>query len=109
MDDEIRDEEVTEENETENETENEENREEETKDEIRDEDYREDDMLEMLRGIRDELDNLKAQNAALKESIAAFVDNGAVIRESDDSSDTDDFADDYIEIEDMDLSLDERR
>jgi hypothetical protein len=104
MDDEIRDEETVEEKENNNDE-----REEETKDEIRDEDYREDDMIEILRGIRDELDNLKAQNAALKESIAAFVDNGAVIRESDDSSDTDDFADDFVQIEDMDLSLDERR
>ena len=89
--------------------ENDDVREEETKDEIRDEDYREDDMIEMLRTIRDEIDNLKQQNEVLKESISAFVDNGAVIRESEDSSDTDDFADDFIEIEDMNLSLDERR
>ena len=104
MDDENRDEEIREE-----ETSDEGTREEETTDEIRDEDYREDDMIEILRGIRNELDNLKVQNVALKESIAAFVDNGAVIHENDDSSDTDDFADDFVQIEDMDLSLDERR
>lgn len=84
-------------------------REEETKDEIRDEDYREDDMIEMLRGIREELTALQEQNAALKNAIAQFVDNGAVIHENDDISDTDDFSDEFVEIEDMDLSLDERR
>ena len=105
MADEIRDEETTEENENNNDD----TREEETVDEIRDEDYREDDMIEMLRGIREELTALQEQNAALKNAIAQFVDNGAVIHENDDISDTDDFSDEFVEIEDMDLSLDERR
>jgi hypothetical protein len=103
MDEEIRDEEIRDE-----ENDNDE-REEETEDEIRDEDYREDDMIEMLKSIREELNILKEQNVSLKTAIAQFVDNGAVIRETDDISDTDDFADDFVEIEDMNLSLDERR
>ena len=101
MDDEIRNEETTENNDD--------TREEETKDEIRDEDYREDDMLEMMRDFKDELSEIRDALANVKSAISAFVDNGAIIRESDDSNDVDDFADDFVEIEDMDLSLDERR
>ena len=87
------------------EEENDDNREDETKDEIRGEDYREDDMIEMLRGMKEELQKLHEENVSIKEAIAAFVDNGAIIRETDDISDTDDFADDFVEIEDMDLSI----
>ncbi len=101
MDDEIRDEETTENNDD--------TREEETKDEIRDEDYCEDDMLEMMRDFKGELSEIRDALANVKSAISAFVDNGAIIRESDDSNDVDDFADDFVEIEDMDLSLDERR
>ena len=84
---------------------NKDNREEETKAEIRDEDYREDDMIEMLRGMKDELQKLHEENVGIKEAIAAFIDNGAIIRETDDASDIDDFADDFIDIENMDLSV----
>jgi len=104
MPDEIRDEETVEEKE--NDTDE---REEETKDEIRDEDYREDDMIEMLRTMKEEMTSLQEQVVSLKTAISQFVDNGAVIRETDDISDTDDFADDYVAIEDMNLSVDERR
>lgn len=80
-------------------------REEETKDEIRDEDYREDDIIEMLRSMKEEFNSLKTDINSVKQSISAFVDNGAVIREDEDISDTDDFADDFVEIEDLDLSV----
>lgn len=100
MPDEIKDEEIKE---------NSYEREEETKDEIRDEDYREDDILEMLREFKEELGDIRDGLANVKTAISAFVDNGAVIRESDDSDDVDDFADDFVAIEDMNLSLDERR
>lgn len=100
MSDEIKDEEIQE---------NSDEREEETKDEIRDEDYREDDILEMLREFKQELGDIRGGLENVKTAISAFVDNGAVIRESDDSDDVDDFADDFVAIEDMNLSLDERR
>ena len=80
-------------------------REEETKDEIRDEDYRENDMLEMLRELKEDFVSLRTDIDSVKQSISAFVDNGAVIREDEDISDTDDFADDFTEIEDMNLSV----
>lgn len=80
-------------------------REEETKDEIRDEDYRENDMLEMLRTLKAEFESLRNDINGVKQGISEFVDNGAVIREDEDISDTDDFADDFTEIEDMDLSI----
>lgn len=78
---------------------------EETKDEIRDEDYRENDILEMLRALKAEFESLRNDINGVKQGISEFVDNGAVIREDEDISDTDDFADDFVEIEDMDLSV----
>lgn len=80
-------------------------REEETENEIRDEDYREDDIIEMLRELKENFISLRNDIDSVKESVSAFVDNGAVIREDEDISDTDDFADDFVEIEDMDLSV----
>ena len=84
---------------------NDDEREEETKYEIRDEDYREDDIIEMLRELKENFVSLRTDIDSVKQSISAFVDNGAVIREDEDISDTDDFADDFVEIEDMDLSI----
>lgn len=84
---------------------NDDEREEETKDEIRDEDYREDDIIEMLRSMKEEFNTLKTDINSVKQSISAFVDNGAVIREDEDINDTDDFADDFVSIEDLDLSV----
>lgn len=101
MDDETRDEETTENNDD--------THEEETKDETMGEGYHDDIVLEMMRDFKDELSEIRDELSNAKSAIAAFVDNGAIIRESDDSNDVDDFADDFVEIEDMDLSLDERR
>lgn len=80
-------------------------REDETKDEIRDEDYREDDIIEMLREMKAEFAEIKTEMGSMREAFGTFVDNGATIRETEDASDTDDFADDFVPIEEMDLSI----
>ena len=88
--------------------ENDDNREEETKDEIRDEDYANDDEIESDRSMEKKLDKIEAMLSTIKDTLSIFVDSGAIIRENvnDETSVTDDdFAEDFVEIEDLDLSL----
>lgn len=88
--------------------ENDDNREEETKDEIRDEDYANDDEIESDRSMEKKLDKIEAMLSTIKDTLSIFVDSGAIIRENvnDETSATeDDFAEDFVEIDDLDLSL----
>lgn len=92
---------------TEDVNENEDNREEETKDEIRDEDYVNDDEIEMDRRIEDILDRIEGKLNAVSDTLAMFVDSGAIIRENTvDEITDDDFAEDFVDIGDLDFSID---
>lgn len=86
-----------------------ENREEETTDEIRDEVYVNDDEIEMLRKIEDRMDGFESKLSSIFDTISMFVDSGMVIREANplDSDITeDDFASDFMSIDDLDFSID---
>lgn len=99
---------LEEENQEENQEETEEasdNREEETSDEIRDEDYREDDMIEMLRSIEDKIGEFTKRFDAIEDTISLFVQSGATIREDFDEETRDDFEEDFVSIDDLDLTL----
>ena len=85
--------------------ENEDYREEETKDEIRDEDYREDDTIEMLRELKEEIKSLNKRFDGVEDTMSMFVQSGATIREDVDETFEDDYKDDFVEIEDLDLSI----
>jgi len=84
------------------------NREEETKDEIRDEDYANDDEIEMDRSMEKRLDGIEAKLDSIFDTISMFVDSGAVIREPipNDEITDDDFAEDFLTIDELDFSLD---
>ena len=85
--------------------ENEPEREEETKDEIRDEVYVNDDEIEMLSAIEKKL---TAFEEKLESAISMFVDSGAIIQDSVDNiseQEKEDYAEDFINIDEMDLSL----
>ena len=100
--DEEKNEEVKEESTEEN---SEDIREEETRDEIRDEVYVNDDEVEMLRSIEKRFSTLEEK---LDNAISMFVDSGAIIQDSiDDVSEQErsNYEDDFINIDDMDLSL----
>lgn len=100
--DEEKNEEVKEESTEEN---SEDTREEETRDEIRDEVYVNDDEVEMLRSIEKRFSALEEK---LDNAISMFVDSGAIIQDSiDDVSEQErsNYEDDFINIDDMDLSL----
>lgn len=90
--------------------ETEDNREEETRDEIRDEDYANDDEIEMDRKIEDRLDAIEAKIGSIFDTVSMFVDSGMVIREANpfDSNITEgeDFAQDFMSIDDLDFSID---
>lgn len=93
--------------------ETEDTREEETKDEIRDEDYVNDDEIEMDRSIEKRLDSFEEKIMgkldSIYDSISLFVDSGAVIREAnpnDIAEAEDDFADEFLTIDDLDFSID---
>ena len=86
-------------------------REEETRDEIRDEDYVNDDEIEMDRSIEEKLDKVLGKLDSMYDTIAMFVDSGMVIREanpleSNDITEGDDFASDFMSIDDLDFSID---
>lgn len=101
MDDEVKKDDVA------NEEENDDTREEETVDEIRDEDYANDDEIEMDRSLEDKLDKVLGKLDSLYDTIAMFVDSGAVIREANPNDVTeDDFAEDFVPIDELDFSLD---
>lgn len=89
---------------------NEDEREEETVDEIRDEDYANDDEIEMSRAIEDKLDKVMGKLDSIFDTISMFVDSGAVIREANPNDviteTDDDFAEDFMTIEELDWSLD---
>lgn len=82
------------------------NREEETSDEIRDEVYSNDDEIEMLRSIEKRFNVLEEK---IDNMISMYVDSGAIVQDSveDDISEQerDNYDDDFINIDDMDLSL----
>ena len=87
------------------------NREEETRDEIRDNNYSNDDEIEMDRKIEDRLSAIESKMNSIFDTVSMFVDSGMVIREANplDSSNTefeDDFASDFMSIDDLDFSLD---
>ena len=97
-----RNDEIQEENSEEN---SEDNREEETRDEIRDNDYVNDDEIEMLRSIEKRFNTLEEK---IDNMISMYVDSGAIIQETiDDVSEQerDSYEDDFINIDEMDLSL----
>ena len=89
----------------------EDNREEETRDEIRDEYYVNDDEIEMDRSIEEKLDKVLDKLDSMYDTISMFVDSGMVIREanpleSNDITEGDDFAADFMTIDDLDFTLD---
>lgn len=101
----VEQEETETENETENETESEDMREEETKDEIRDEVYVNDDEIEMLRSIESRFTALEDK---LDNVLSMMVDSGAIIQDSIETiseEEKEDYNDDFINIDEMDLSL----
>lgn len=84
------------------------NREDETVDEIRDEVYVNDDEIEMLRSIEKKFETLEQK---IDNMISMFVDSGAIIQDSGDDISEDereDFDDDFINIDSMDLALDRK-
>lgn len=106
--DEERNEEVQEEtNENVSEESNDE-REEETKDEIRNGIYVNDDEIEMLKSIDNKFNMLEEK---LDNIISMFVDSGAIVQEGineiseQEKEDYEDYEDDFINIDEMDLSL----
>ena len=84
-------------------------REEETKDEIRDEDYMQDDTIEMLRGLKEEINELRSSMNSMKDSMAIFIENGGTVREIDEEeTEIDNPYEKWVAIEDMDFSLNKR-
>ena len=81
------------------------NREEETSDEIRDNDYVNDDEVEMLRTIEERFQGLDAKLDKISDAISLFVQNGATITDISDDEEEEDYKDDFIGIDDLDLSL----
>ncbi len=101
----VEQEEIESENEAENETESEDVREEETEDEIRNEVYVNDDEVEMLRSIEERFTALEDK---LDNVLSMMVDSGAIIQDSVDTiseEEKKDYNDDFINIDEMDLSL----
>ena len=98
-------EENQEENKEENKEENQDEREEETSDEIRDEDYRENDMIEMLRNLESKIDSFMMRFDSIEDTLSMFVQSGATIREDFDEETRDEFEDDFVSIDELDLSL----
>ena len=100
----MEDEEVREEQTEEQSEETEDNREEETKDEIRDEVYSNDDEIEMLRSIEKRFDALEEK---LDNAISMMVDSGAMVQDviDDSESDAEDYEEDFINIDELDLAL----
>ena len=101
----------TEEPEVETEESSEGEREEETRDEIRDEDYVNDDEIEMDRAIEDKLDKVLGKLDSMYDTISMFVDSGMVIREANPLDgageiNEDDFASDFMSIDELDFSID---
>ena len=81
------------------------NREEETRDEIRDNDYVNDDEVEMLRTIEERFKGLDVKLDKISDAISLFVQNGATITDVSDDEEEEDYKDDFIGIDDLDLSL----
>lgn len=83
----------------------EENREEETSGEIRNDVYVNDDEIEMLRSMEKRFNVLEEK---MDNMISMFVDSGSIIQDSfEDVSEQErkSYEDDFINIDDMDLSL----
>lgn len=77
-------------------------REEETSEEIRDETYVNDDEIEMLRSIEKRFNVLEEK---LDNTISMFVDSGAIIQERIDDKTSDEYEEDFVSIDDLNLTL----
>lgn len=96
------DEEKNEEYTEENQEDNSDVREEETSEEIRDETYVNDDEIEMLRSIEKRFNVLEEK---LDNTISMFVDSGAIIQERIDDKTSDEYEEDFVSIDDLNLTL----
>lgn len=103
-DDEIKDDEIKDD---ENVTENDEaNEDAVTTEEDKRNDYAHDDIIEMLRKIEDMVSSFDARFDKVEDALSMFVENGAIIRESDEANipDNSDFSD-FVDIDNLDLTL----
>lgn len=68
--------------------------------------YAHDDIIEMLRKIEEKVSRFDTRFDKVEDSIAMFVENGAIIRESDETNipDNSDFSD-FVDIDNLDLTL----
>lgn len=68
--------------------------------------YAHDDIIEMLRKIEDMVSAFDARFDKVEDAMAMFVENGAIIRESDEVNipDNSDFSD-FVDIDNLDLTL----
>ena len=97
--DEEKNEEIKEENQEDN---SDDVREEETSEEIRDETYVNDDEIEMLNSIEKRFNILEEK---LDNAISMFVDSGAIIQERIDDKTSDELDEDFVSIDDLNLTL----
>lgn len=69
-------------------------------------DYAHDDIIEMLRKIEDAISSFETRFDTIEDAISMFVENGAVIRESnDDENDSNSDYSDFLDIDNLDLTL----
>ena len=68
--------------------------------------YAHDDIIEMLRKIEEMVSTFDARFDRVEDAMAMFVENGAIIRETDEASipDNSDFSD-FVDIDNLDLTL----
>ena len=68
--------------------------------------YAHDDIIEMLRKVEETVSRFDARFDKVEDALAMFVENGAIIRESDEANipDNSDFSD-FVDIDNLDLTL----
>ena len=68
--------------------------------------YAHDDIIEMLRKIEEMVSTFDARFDRVEDAMAMFVENGAIIRESDEASipENSDYSD-FVDIDNLDLAL----
>ena len=68
--------------------------------------YAHDDIIEMLRRIEEMVSTFDARFDRVEDAMAMFVENGAIIRESDEASipENSDYSD-FVDIDNLDLAL----
>ena len=68
--------------------------------------YAHDDIIEMLRKVEETVSRFDARFDKVEDSLAMFVENGAIIREADETNipDNSDFSD-FVDIDNLDLTL----